>query len=236
MKERILELRKSGYSYKKIKKELKCSLSTISYHCKNNLLNTPLKKTNKLSDNIIKIIIDNSLKKTKKIVAKEMGLSESTVYKYSKGVHKKKIAKFESVCLNCNNEIKSKKPKKFCNSKCCGEYKHKQSYLDFLNNNEKYNKGYYSPKTFKDFILQEQENKCEICKNEPIWMNKKLVFVIDHIDGDCSNNKRENLRLICPNCDSQTDTFKSKTKNSKRRNYIKENIIKKLTEGSILGE
>jgi len=54
----------------------------------------------------------------------------------------------------------------------------------------------------------------------------KLVFVLDHIDGDASNNKRENLRLICPNCDSQTDTFKSKNKFSTRRNYWKEKILK----------
>jgi len=78
---------------------------------------------------------------------------------------------------------------------------------------------------FKRF-LDEQEGKCIICGNPPVWMDKKLVFVIDHIDGDCSNNKRKNLRFICPNCDSQTDTFKSKTKNSKRRDYLKENLEK----------
>lgn len=61
------------------------------------------------------------------------------------------------------------------------------------------------------------------------------MFVLDHIDGDCSNNKRENLRLICPNCDSQTSTFKLKTKNSKRRNYIRENIIKKFNGGNLAG-
>jgi hypothetical protein len=76
----------------------------------------------------------------------------------------------------------------------------------------------------------QQNNKCDICKCEPIWNNKPLVFVIDHIDGDASNNKRKNIRLICPNCDSQTDTFKSKNKNSKRRNYWKEKIINDISE------
>jgi hypothetical protein len=131
-------------------------------------------------------------------------------------------------CFNCNKEIINIHRKKFCNVKCQSEYKHKESYIEFLNNNEKYCVGYYTPKNFKDFFLKEQNNKCAICGIEPIWMNDILVFVLDHIDGDCSNNKRENLRLICPNCDSQTKTFKSKTKHSKRRDYIKENIIKNL--------
>ena len=59
---------------------------------------------------------------------------------------------------------------------------------------------------------------------------QKLNGSIDHIDGDASNNKRENIRMICPNCDSQTETFKSKNKNSKRRNYWKEKIIKNIME------
>ena len=55
---------------------------------------------------------------------------------------------------------------------------------------------------------------------------KPLTFILDHIDGNAANNKRENLRMICPNCDSQLDTFKSKNKNSARRNYWKEKIIR----------
>lgn len=49
-----------------------------------------------------------------------------------------------------------------------------------------------------------------------MWNNKELKFILDHIDGNASNSCRENLRLICPNCDSQLDTYKSKNKNSAR--------------------
>lgn len=51
---------------------------------------------------------------------------------------------------------------------------------------------------------------------------KPLVFIVDHIDGKASNNRRDNLRCICPNCDSQSDTYKSKNKNSDRV-YYREN-------------
>lgn len=43
-----------------------------------------------------------------------------------------------------------------------------------------------------------------------------MSFVLDHINGNAANNTRENLRLICHNCDSQLPTYKSKNKNSAR--------------------
>ena len=59
------------------------------------------------------------------------------------------------------------------------------------------------------------KDQCNICGLLPVWNEKKLVLQIDHIDGDRSNNALENLRLVCPNCHSQTPTFsrgKNKTK------------------------
>ena len=38
------------------------------------------------------------------------------------------------------------------------------------------------------------------------------VDILDHVDGDASNNRRENLRLVCPNCDSQLPTFKARNR------------------------
>lgn len=69
----------------------------------------------------------------------------------------------------------------------------------------------------RDYIYEKQNYQYAICGLPNIWNNKKLNFVLDHIDGDASNNDELNLRLICPNCDSQLDTFKSKNKKSKRK-------------------
>jgi hypothetical protein len=74
----------------------------------------------------------------------------------------------------------------------------------------------YVPKSFKSDILKEQTNKCAICECEPYHNGQTLIFVLDHIDGDAGNNKRDNLRLVCPNCDSQLPTYKSKNKISSR--------------------
>ena len=73
----------------------------------------------------------------------------------------------------------------------------------------------------RKYIYQKQEYKCAICQIPNIWNGKEIKFVLDHINGDATNNYADNLRLICPNCDSQLPTFKSKNKNSKRTNRKK---------------
>lgn len=74
----------------------------------------------------------------------------------------------------------------------------------------------------RDYIANKQEHKCAICGIKNEWQGKYLQFILDHIDGNAANNEEDNLRLICPNCDSQLDTYKSRNKNSARthrKNY-----------------
>lgn len=59
------------------------------------------------------------------------------------------------------------------------------------------------------------QNKCYECNIDPEWNGKVLVLQLDHIDGDRTNNQLENLRILCPNCHSQTDNFCAR--NKKRR-------------------
>jgi hypothetical protein len=55
-------------------------------------------------------------------------------------------------------------------------------------------------------------NCCYECGIEPIWRGKPLVMVLDHINGDASDYRLENLRMLCPNCNSQQDTFAGRNK------------------------
>jgi uncharacterized protein with PIN domain len=51
---------------------------------------------------------------------------------------------------------------------------------------------------------------CSICRNKNIWNGKLIIFILDHINGIRNDNRIENLRYVCPNCNSQLDTFGSK--------------------------
>lgn len=125
------------------------------------------------------------------------------------------------ICLNCGREFKkiSGYSNKFCCGECEKEYKHKQRYQLILDGDPSIMRANYSPKNFRQDIINEQNGVCAICGMKPEWNGKPLVFIIDHIDGHASNNKRDNLRCICPNCDSQLDTYKSKNKNGERSYY-----------------
>lgn len=80
-----------------------------------------------------------------------------------------------------------------------------------------YQKGTHIRGVIRKYIYDAQDNKCAICDMNNMWNGKELNFVLDHIDGDASNDNRENLRLICHNCDSQLETYKSRNKNSARK-------------------
>lgn len=55
---------------------------------------------------------------------------------------------------------------------------------------------------------------CAECGSLPQWKNKTLTLVLDHINGTPNDNRLENLRFLCPNCNSQTNTFAGR--NSKK--------------------
>jgi hypothetical protein len=55
-------------------------------------------------------------------------------------------------------------------------------------------------------------NRCSGCGSPPLWQGKPLVLILDHINGNRSDHRIHNLRLLCPNCNSQQPTFAGKNK------------------------
>lgn len=67
----------------------------------------------------------------------------------------------------------------------------------------------YSSSSLKRRLLNEGmlKNRCACCRQPTTWHGGKLVMVLDHVNGDHADNRLENLRLLCPNCNSQQPTF-----------------------------
>jgi transposase-like protein len=84
----------------------------------------------------------------------------------------------------------------------------------------------------KNRLLREgyKEYKCEKCKNTE-WYGKPIPLELHHINGDNTDNRLENLQILCPNCHSFTDTYGGKNQKLNKRkelsNEEKDEIIRK---------
>ena len=95
--------------------------------------------------------------------------------------------------------------------------------FDELNNAEK-----------RERIFNEQMECCDVCNNKT-WNGLPITLELDHISGNRNDETRDNLRLICPNCHSQTDTYKVKNIDKPGlKKYTDDEIVEVLlTEDSL---
>jgi len=85
---------------------------------------------------------------------------------------------------------------------------------------------YSRPTHLKPKLIKEKGHKCEMCLLET-WLDKPITLEIHHLDGSRVNNAFENLQLLCPNCHSQTDSWR-RTKPKEKK--VKQKVVKEPKE------
>lgn len=123
----------------------------------------------------------------------------------------------QGTCLYCQTEFDYNPHHtsgKYCNNQCQGNHTKEKWFID---NQSLFEAGELkSRRQFKKFVIRRDGDKCSLCNQEAEWQGKQLTMVIDHIDGDSTNNMPSNFRLVCPNCDSQLPTFKGANRGNGR--------------------
>lgn len=66
-----------------------------------------------------------------------------------------------------------------------------------------------------------KNRECELCGQGEIWNDRRMSLILDHINGVSDDNRIENLRIVCPNCNATLDTHCGKNK-GKRFKKLKE--------------
>jgi DNA-directed RNA polymerase subunit RPC12/RpoP len=105
-------------------------------------------------------------------------------------------------CINCSKEFNygHSKTGKYCSNACNGEHKsrlHKEAwYTGKLKRVERI--------TMRKYLSEDRGYKCEVCGLSE-WQGKEITLHVDHIDGNPADDSPKNVRLICPNCHSQTE-------------------------------
>ncbi len=120
-------------------------------------------------------------------------------------------------CKHCNVPIVDRNT--YCSIECQHKHQNNEKIAQFIA--EKFydtpvNTG--SNSWLRKYLVEVLDYTCSECGIGDTYNGKPITLEIDHINGKSSNNILSNLRFLCPNCHSQTDTYKAKNIKSDRVN------------------
>lgn len=124
-------------------------------------------------------------------------------------------------CLNCNKKLTPRNTK-YCSNFCQADLVSKTVIKRWLDGGTAV-KGVtlQIKKAVRAFLLQESDFKCTDCGwGEKHPSDGRSTLQVHHIDGDASNSRRENLKVLCPNCHSITASYGSRNPTSARKRYL----------------
>jgi hypothetical protein len=84
---------------------------------------------------------------------------------------------------------------------------------DLLVEGSHYNRGRLKARLYKSGL---KERRCEMCGQEEIWHGRQMSLILDHVNGHATDNRIENLRIVCPNCAATLDAHCGRNKNLAR--------------------
>ena len=115
-------------------------------------------------------------------------------------------------CLSCTKTFlcKASSSRKFCDSQCQQDYYWKKTCAAIRSTG-----AFASHKEAKRYLKYLHGHRCMVCGKRK-WLGEPIPLVLDHIDGNAENYAVPNFRLLCCNCDAQTDTYKGRNKGNGR--------------------
>jgi len=166
---------------------------------------THLPKANKFCGHSCAASYNNIRKAPRKLTTK--AVKTVTINKDTKLVYK---IKDHRECLQCDETLVRRGQSTYCSLQCQADHKFALRLSHWLET------GLASGNPqLRKFITHLDGYKCACCGLSE-WNNKPITLEVEHIDGNSEDDCRDNVCLICPNCHSQTDTYKGKNRGNGR--------------------